>query len=189
MLKSVLTNEADAFAAFNKGEDGGLSFLFKVYYPTLLIFANKFTNNVLSEEIVNEAFFKIWEKRNAINSLTHFRSYLYKIIYRDCLKVKQQKNNIELNDSFVDEFDFSTELIKSETLRHIYYAIEALPEQCKQVFTQLYVEGKTVRETADELGVAVSTVKAQKARGIQLLKIKLGNTEMITLLLTLFLNK
>lgn len=177
MLKSVLANEEDAFAAFKAGNEAGLAFLFRVYYPVLVVFACKFTSNALAEEIVNEAFYKIWEKRSSNNSLSHFRSYLYKIVYHDCLKARRVAITGELLPEAVDEFDYSAELIKSETLRHLYLAIESLPAQCKAVFTQLYVEGKTVRETADAMGIALSTVKAQKARGIELLRAKLGASE------------
>ena len=173
MLKGMAANEDDALAAFTAGDEAGLAFLYRVYYPVLIVFACKFTSSAMAEEIVNEAFYKIWEKRRAIDSLGHFRSYLYKIVYRDCLKAKQQICFTEVTETIADDFDYSTELIKSETLRHLYQAIETLPTQCREVFKQLYVEGKTVRETADEMGVAVSTVKAQKARGILLLRNKL----------------
>jgi RNA polymerase sigma-70 factor (ECF subfamily) len=174
MLKSVLTNEEHALAEFSKGGEAGLSFLFRMYYSALVVFACKFTSNGLAEEIVNEAFYKIWEKRTTINSLSHFRSYMYKIVYRDCLKAKQETGFTAVPETIADDFDYSAELIKSETLRQLYQAIETLPTQCREVFTQLYIEGKTVRETADEMNIAVSTVKAQKARGLFLLRAKSG---------------
>lgn len=178
MLKGMLANEEKALAAFKDGDEEGLAFLFRVYYPVLVVFACKYISNSATDEIVNEAFYKLWEKRSSINSLSHFRSYLYKIVYHDCLKAKRNARlqTIDNADEAVHDFDYSAELIKSETLRHLYQAIDTLPAQCKQVFTQLYVEGKTVRETADEMGLAVSTVKAQKARGLVLLKTKLGST-------------
>lgn len=175
MLKGKEANEESALAAFTAGDEAGIAFLFRVYYPVMVVFAKKYTDND-SEEIVNEAFYKIWEKRNTINSLSHFRSYLYKIVYHDCLKTKQVVIAQELSAETADDFDYSAELIKSETLRLLYQAIDTLPAQCREVFTQLYIEGKTVRETADEMGVAVSTVKAQKARGLILLKRNLGST-------------
>lgn len=176
MLKGVEANEESALAAFREGDEAGLAFLFRVYYPVLVVFACKFTSHGLAEEIVNEAFYKIWEKRSTFNSLSHFRSYLYKIVYHDCLKAKQVAIPDVLPPEAADAFDYNAELIKSETLRNLYQAIEALPAQCKTVFTQLYVEGKTVRETAEEMGIAVSTVKAQKARGVLLLRVKFGKS-------------
>jgi RNA polymerase sigma-70 factor (ECF subfamily) len=172
MLKVMAANEESALAAFKEGNEAGLAFLFRVYYPVMVVFAKKYADND-AEEIVNVAFYKIWEKRSAIDSVSHLRSYLYKIVYHDCLKAKQQIGFTAVPETIADDLDYNAELIKSETLRQLYQAIETLPIQCKRVFTQLYVEGKTVRETADELGLAVSTVKAQKARGILLLKGKL----------------
>jgi RNA polymerase sigma-70 factor (family 1) len=185
MLKGVPASEESAFAKFKEGNEEGLAILFRNYYPVLVVFACKYISNDAADEIVNEAFYKVWEKRHLINSLSHFRSYLYKIVYHDCLKAKRSTTlqTIDNADEPVDDFDYSAEVIKSETLRLLYQAIDTLPAQCKQVFTHLYVEGKTVRETADEMGIAVSTVKAQKARGLILLKTRLANVEMGVLLL------
>lgn len=42
-----------------------------------------------------------------------------------------------------------------------------------QDFVMLYIEGKTVRETVNELRLALSTVKTQKARGLAILRKKI----------------
>ncbi|NCU05125.1 MAG: sigma-70 family RNA polymerase sigma factor [Chitinophagaceae bacterium] len=187
MQQVELANDESALETFRKGDETGFAFLFRVYYPVLVVFACKFTSSTLAEEIVNESFYKIWVKRSSINSLSHFRSYLYKIVYHDCLKAKHEANPATIPENFADDFDYSSELIRSETLRQLYHAIDNLPAQCKTIVTELYVNGKTVREIADAMGLAVSTVKAQKARGILLLKEKLGNVDPSVLLLaTLF---
>lgn len=166
------------FETFIRGNEKGLKFYFEKLYPSLCVFANRFLNaSEISEDIVSECFFKVWCRHDMFKNESHLESYLYKAVYNQCLKTKRLKLNEKLSENYdLTGPDYFSEIIKSETLRHLYQAIEALPTQCRVVFTQLYVEGKTVRETADEMGVAVSTVKAQKARGLILLKRKLGST-------------
>jgi RNA polymerase sigma-70 factor (ECF subfamily) len=65
------------------------------------------------------------------------------------------------------------DIIRAEFYGELYRAIHTLPPECRKIFTMLYIEGKTVRETAEELGLALSTVKTQKARGLAALKKKL----------------
>ena len=72
-----------------------------------------------------------------------------------------------------EEKDCTENIIRAETLRQVKEAMEQLPAQCKKVFYKLYIEGKTVAETANELHLTVSTIKNQKARGIKLLKLRL----------------
>ena len=60
MLKGVPVNEESAIIAFREGDEAGLAFLFRMYYPVLVVFACRFTSNALAEEMVNEAFYKIW---------------------------------------------------------------------------------------------------------------------------------
>lgn len=179
MKESMIIN-IEKFAAFIGGDEGGLKFYFERFYPSLLLFAKKFLKKPETcEDIVSECFFTIWNKREMFKDEQHLKSYLYKAVYNNCLKANRLRINEELGDpaEAADDFDYSSELIKSETMRLLYQAIDRLPAQCKQVFTQLYVEGNTVRETADAMGIAVSTVKAQKARGLQLLRAKLGDVD------------
>jgi len=65
------------------------------------------------------------------------------------------------------------DIIRAEFYGELYTAIKTLPPECRKIFTLLYIEGKTVRETADELGLAFSTIKTQKARGLATLRKKI----------------
>ena len=65
------------------------------------------------------------------------------------------------------------DIIRAEFYGELYRAINTLPPECRKIFTMLYLEGKTVRETAEELGLALTTVKTQKVRGLAALKKKL----------------
>jgi len=83
------------------------------------------------------------------------------------------------------EKDCLENMIRAETLRRVYEAMEGLPAECRKVFLKLFVEGKTVAETAAELNVAVSTVKSQKERGIRLLKMRLTSLLLLYLVFLL----
>jgi RNA polymerase sigma factor (sigma-70 family) len=61
--------------------------------------------------------------------------------------------------------NIETDIIRAEFYAELYRAINTLPPECRKIFTMLYLEGKSARETAEELGLALSTVKTQKARG------------------------
>jgi len=58
-------------------------------------------------------------------------------------------------------------------MARLHEAIYQLPPQCRTIFLKLYIEGKSIAETADELQLTASTIRNQKARGIKLLRVKL----------------
>jgi RNA polymerase sigma-70 factor (ECF subfamily) len=106
---------------------------------------------------------------------------LYKIAYNACLRHIEQIQNraahnkkYSLQTSAIEQSHIHN-IIKAETIHLLHKAITQLPAQCKNVFTKLYIEGKSVAETALEMNLTISTIRNQKVRGIKLLKPKLSN--------------
>ena len=64
-------------------------------------------------------------------------------------------------------------VLKAEVWGEVYRAIASLPEGCRNVFKLSYLEGLKNQEIADELKISINTVKTQKARALELLKLRL----------------
>jgi RNA polymerase sigma-70 factor (ECF subfamily) len=153
---------------------------FNSYYKAVYFFACKYVNEgSAAEDIVENSFIKLWEKREQMESEAGLRGYLYKTVYHGCLRWnsrqsmvdRRQKEIVYLSETV--EKDCLENMIRAETLRRVKEAMEELPSECRKVFMKLFVEGKSVVEAAAELNVAVSTVKNQKARGIKILRMRL----------------
>jgi RNA polymerase sigma-70 factor (family 1) len=174
------TTQKYAFA-FQRGEEKGFVYFFNAYHKALCLFANRYVKDMAgAEDIVEESFIKVWEKREQIETEEGFRNYLYKTVYHGCLRwlENNQRTAKHLNNynsiSPENERNFFENIVYAETLRQLHEAIQQLPIQCRKVCIKLYIEGKTVSQTATELEVTASTIRNQKARGIKLLKLKLG---------------
>lgn len=137
----------------------------------------------MAEDLVEDAFINVWNKREQLDSECGLKNYLYKTVYHGCLRWLERRESgarsreVYLSLMETEEADCSEMIIKAETLRRLREAMERLPEQCRQVFLKLYVEGKSVQEVAVELRVTESTVYNQKARGVKLLRGRMGNGE------------
>lgn len=181
MRLKKLNNESEMILAFQNGEEEGFNYFFRGLFPSLCLFANYRLNNKLeAEDIVSNAFIKIWEKHSIFNNAKNIRSYLYQIVRNDCFKFHQQqkrvtsiKKEIGYLSSIDLEDNYEEEIIRSEFFGEIYKALDTLPNQCRKIFIMLYIQGKSVKEIAIELNLSPSTVKTQKARGIATLKQKL----------------
>ena len=179
-------------ANFREGNEEGFNYFFNTFYSPLCYFANKYTKNYpAAEELVNDVFLRVWAKRRGFISELGLRSYFYKAVYNSALRwlEKQKKYNTDIakQSMATDENLYIANTIKAETLRELYLVINELPPQCRKIFTKLYIEGKTTKETAAELGLAYSTIKAQNARGLSLIKLKLGHNHSGSLLVLLLL--
>jgi RNA polymerase sigma-70 factor (ECF subfamily) len=75
------------------------------------------------------------------------------------------------------------EITRTEVLREVYAELQKLPAECRKVMQLYYQQGLDHKSISAELGVTVSTVKNQKARGLQILRKKLGTSFLFFLVL------
>lgn len=170
----------DHVQSFRKGESSGFDYFFNNLYKPVCLFAFSYVRDkAIAEDIVSISFIHLWNKKTIFETESGIRAYLYKSIYNACIRHNQQKQSRRLhNTAYANQIDtiqqsYIHNIIRAETINFLHKAISHLPAQCSIVFTKLYIEGKTVAETAQEMNIAISTVKNQKARGIKLLKPKL----------------
>ncbi len=164
--------------AFINGREEGFNYFFSQYYPALCYFAHQLIKNrEAAEDIGSHAFSKTWAKHAQFDNEQNIRAYLYRVVRNDCYNWLKQKQRIQtLQNELVfihgrdQERTVFDSLVSAEVLREIFQAFERLPPQCRQVFNLLYIQGKTMKEAAEELDVSASTVKTQKARGLAVIR-------------------
>lgn len=156
--------------------------LFDKLYPSLCIFANKYINDLdTSKDIVQDVFIKIWENETQFENENSVKSFLYTSVKNkslDYLKsshVKKIKNYSILELEKIDtESFFLSEVIISEASILIESAINTLPNKCAQII-RLSVKNFSNAEIAEDLGISLNTVKAQKKIAYKRLKPILKN--------------
>ena len=79
--------------------------------------------------------------------------------------------------------NFEESIILTEIHRELAAAVEKLPEECRKVFQLCYFQGLDNESAAQELGLSVNTVKAQKARGKKILRENLKDILSLLMLL------
>jgi RNA polymerase sigma-70 factor (ECF subfamily) len=134
-----------------------------------------------AEEIASTAFLKTWEKHFQFETPAGLRSYLYQVVKNDSLKwleqaKKQQAALQEIkylgrNNCEKDAFQH---MVGAELTRFLAAMVDYLSPQCGKIYQMLYVEGKTVKETARALNISVSTVRTQQRRGLNAIRERMG---------------
>ena len=162
------------------GEKDAFSFVFREYYAALCAFAEKLTGaRDHAEDIVEEVFLKIWLKQQPFDDLAHLKNFLYKTTRNACIDHHRRREHSLERQPLLQQLQHTWEsasdldMIRTEVYRSIYRAIEALPEQCGKIVRMGYIDGKSNEEIAKDLGLSIQTVKNQKTRGIQLLRLRI----------------
>lgn len=66
--------------------------LFNLYYSGLIVYANRFTNQIeISEDIVHDVFIALWEKKDSL-FMESAKAYLFSSVHNRCLNYLEQLN-------------------------------------------------------------------------------------------------
>ncbi len=144
--------------------------LFRLYYPALVVYAQKFMiNRDVSENIVQDLFVDLWEKRQKLK-INMPSAYLYRSVKNRCInELKNKKYFTDLDKEsllFVEEDEeFDPELIVL-----VQNTIAKLPKQRQRIFIMSRYEGLKYKEIADKLGLSIKTVEAQMGKALKFLR-------------------
>jgi RNA polymerase sigma-70 factor (family 1) len=159
-------------ASFQQGYEAGFAGIFTAYYAALCYYACRFVvDKTAAEDIVQDCFIKLWQRHHNFSNMPQVRAYIYKIVRFGCidyLKRQAREEAIDVGEG-IDE-PVLNHLIRTETWRQIFDLVESLPPGVGRVIKMLYIEGKSIKETAEELHKSIHTIKSHRARGIALLR-------------------
>ena len=159
---------------------GDFEKLYKLYYPKMFAFAKNYVPaNEDAENIVQDVFLLLWEKREVLDIQISLVSYLFALVKNKSLDYLRHK---VIADEYKQEL--SAKLTALELLNYSFTsdeeieqilmtAINKLPERCRQVFLKSRIEGKKNREIANELNLTVSTVENQMTIALRKLRVEL----------------
>lgn len=116
-----------------------------------------------AEDLVQQAFVSIWEKRNQIDEEKSLKAYLFKIAYTRMLNLFRDTKKFDVNVSDFEAFEKSegdeNPLDQKELNKLIEISIAQLPEKRQEVFRLCFLENFTYKEAADHLEVSVKTIE------------------------------
>ncbi len=180
---------AKVLIKISQGDKHAFKQVFNLYYGSLCLFIRKYIISVEhAEDIAQEVFIKIWEKKLHFPNEIAFKSYLYRTAKNMALNaiahedVKKRYQENKLADKESDDF-FYENYIEQETHRLILQTIDNLPSRAKEVLN-LNLCGFKNQEIAKKLNISINTVKNHKASAYKFLK---ENLKDVFPLLALFL--
>ncbi|NEW82689.1 MAG: RNA polymerase sigma-70 factor [Mariniphaga sp.] len=174
------TKADELFDRIKSDDQKALELLFAVYFPRLNDFSRKvIKDDNISQDIVQEVFVKVWEKRATIDSL-NIEAFLFKLVRNHCIDyIKHMKvenfrmQEIQKSTQYEELYriDFIGNepyvLIENELKTKIEKTIQNLPERCREVFTLSRIDGLKNKEIAEKLGINIKNVERHLNRALQ----------------------
>lgn len=177
-------------------QDKGFRYIFDSFYPGLLRFVKEYVkDDHEAEDILQNVFLTLWEKRASLKPDTNLNAYLFTLAKSQCLnhlkhlkvidkyintkQVEYQES--QLNYYAIDKFE--PEQIDIESLElMVEKAISELPEQCRKVFELSRYEGLKYKEIAQRLNISVKTVETHMSNALKTLRVVLKDSFLIWLI-------
>ncbi|CAN5564820.1 RNA polymerase sigma-70 factor [soil metagenome] len=169
--------------------------IFREHYNRLCRYASGILNDKDdAEEVVQQMFLSIWEKRQEIDIKVSVKSYLFRAVHNRCLnliqqiKVRQNYAEGKQSEGIPIAHSPAQVLQGSELEKEIKRALDVLPEQCKKIFELSRFAELKYSEIASQLEISVKTVENQMGKALRILRAELKDYLPIIALLFSWMN-
>lgn len=131
----------------------------------------------LSEDLVQDVFLQLWEKRQSIRKET-LRSFLFTVAKNAFFKnIRTKKYDLKFKSGYFEKTEnespeYILELKEFDTT--LQNTISGLPEKCRIIYLMSRIDEMTYAEIAENLGVGVKAVEKQMSKALSVLREKLG---------------
>lgn len=174
---------------FKEGDTEAFDAIYRMYSKKLFHFAlGLIKDQDSSQDLVQEVFVNLWEKRNQVNPNLNFDNYIFTVTYNSIRKYFRKKS-VE-NKVIENLLKESPEVLETVDGVYIYNellalankSIEKLPPKRKAVYKLSKQEGLKIKEIAEKLNISSRTAENHLAKALKYLKEELSAISVLALL-------
>ena len=164
-----------------RSDKKAFNMLFHIFQQSLYNFIlMKAKDTQVAEDILQDVFLKVWEKRKNIDDKKSFKSFLYTIANN--MVINHFKHNQIINkhhNGIIKTIDFSIspdQIMDAKELQLKYEeGISEMSVKAKEVFIMSRVDGLTYKEISERLNISIKTVESHMMKALSILRIKIFN--------------
>ncbi len=153
----------------------------------------------VSQDLVQDAFLKLWEKPGIISTIESPKAYLFQAVRNNCLNHRRHlniKHSVEgelvaklhsvEKDAYFDDNNPLQSLLELEINGKMDEIVQSMPEKCRQVFKMSRRDFLKNKEIAKKLDISVKMVEKHISKALALLRG--GLSDYLTVFLVLLLH-
>jgi len=149
--------------------------LFGYYGGRLYHFSYRYLRSEAEcEELVQEVFTRIWEKRSELKEDLSFRSYIFTIAFNIIRKYFRSRVQAKsyYESQMMEDFQLETsQRINFNSLKSRLDAlVSMLPLRRREIFMKSRMEGLSIKEIADEMQISKKTVENQLTEALKFIR-------------------
>lgn len=177
-IASQQNDQSLLLSRLQAGEQSALKELFFLYYDALVAFARPILKDEeRARDMVQDVFFKLWERREDLNISSSLKAYLYMAVKNHALNALKREERMEWTDeesslearSGVHEAPYE-QLREKDLQRKLSACLDLLPEKCRQVFELSRFDEMSNKEIAACLEISVKTVENHMTKALGMLR-------------------
>ena len=163
-------HERELLLLVSRGDEQAFKRLIYLYSESVFFHALTFVKSWhLAEELVQDIFMRIWQKRDKLQQVENWDKYLFTISRNFLINaIRRAGEKLEFGeaDDVADLLTPDQQHENKELRILLEKAIQQLPEQKRAVFTMIHLEGQNQEKVAQALGIATRTVRWNLVSGI-----------------------
>ncbi|MCB2180250.1 sigma-70 family RNA polymerase sigma factor [bacterium] len=171
---AAFTDDKELISRLKQMDQEAISFVWHMYYQRLVHYALGMTQNPnAAEELVSMVFERFLEILNrGKGPKKNVKAYLYRMTYNVVIdNSRAQKHVDDLSDGIVEEKNSLEETAEqSDKIKSINRALNSLTADQRNLILLRFVEGLTMRETAEVMSKSINAIKTMQSRAVNSLK-------------------
>lgn len=178
MLQSI--NDKQLIKLIQSGNSKAFEELFGRYWELLLAAAlHRLQSRDLAQDVLQELFVDLWEKRETLAIHTNVKGYLNRALKNRIInKIKSEAVRDKYEKMILEHYEvnnlstghrFSEQVLKEEIRKET----AKLPVRCREVFELSRMEQMTHKEIGEQLNISPKTVENHIGKALKILRPKL----------------
>ncbi|AXY73631.1 sigma-70 family RNA polymerase sigma factor [Paraflavitalea soli] len=187
-MAAALHHEQELLVRLKQGDESAFTALYSTYWKPLYFLAYKHLQSAATaEELVQEVFLTLWEKRASLtihSPAMYLAAMIRYAVYRHIAREKKHP--------LLPAGEGSTVQLASEEALHtidhkllfdmVAKLSDRLPEKCRMVFISNKLLDQPIQEIAEQMNISTRTAEAHLSKALKIMRSHLGNASSLLLL-------